>query len=33
MLKAQEKKERNINRYRRDIDFRVKDIVFVTTKD
>ena len=33
MLKAQQKKERDVNRHRRDMDFGVGDIVFVTTKD
>src|ERR1035437_2444543 len=33
MLKAQQKKERDVNRHRRDVDFGVGDMVFVTTKD
>ena len=31
--KAQEKKEKDINKYRRLIDFQVKDKVFISTKN
>jgi hypothetical protein len=31
--KAQEKKERDVNRYRREVDFDVEDLVFVSTKN
>ena len=31
--KAQEKKEKDINAYRREVDFRVEDKVFVTPKN